>query len=218
MTQQLTSRRTTLSLEHLERRDLPATLGSVATALAAQIRTDAQVLVRDVATLESARPTIAINALTRDLVALSNDDLRGSIDAVFSDTTRLLGDLRTEAVLISAYHLPQSSALNNIAVQRDFIRVAADKQAVVQLVNYVHQHPNQPAPTANSNLLSVATSIGGISSSVQSILNQEYQNALNTYHPGQGNSNSYLSAQEGILDSGQHFSDIVNSTDFGGGS
>ncbi len=126
-------------VESLESRDCPSTVAEVAQAIVLNTEAAAQQLVHDVYVFESAQPTLAVNQIGRDLVALYTATRSGNIDAIFADAGQLLSDLQAEASLISARHMRQISPLSYIAVQTDFRNLAVDYRLANELVLYVQQ-------------------------------------------------------------------------------
>lgn len=130
----MTPNRTRLSVTALESRDCPATLAGLAQTLVTQTLAHARQLVNDVAAVEYYHPTVARQPLVNDLVALNNAATARNLDGVFAGTGRLLGDLQTEAKLITAYHLNQASPLAYQAVKNDLTRLVNDRIAEIRLI------------------------------------------------------------------------------------
>lgn len=132
-----TAKRTRLGLEGLEAREVPAalTLQQFANNLVNVSRADAARVVRDIAVIESQRPTVLANAIVQDAVRINNDIQSGTLVKMFSDFAPLVQHLNQELALQSYYGLPASAALANYTViQSDLKAIGTDYAVTVMFL------------------------------------------------------------------------------------
>jgi hypothetical protein len=180
----------TLAVEHLEGRDVPATLsiGSYAANLAAQIHSDATNLVRDAVAIEIARPTLLKSQISSDLAALSKDIATGNVFTVFSGAATLESELNAESSLARLERLPATAALANyIAIQGDFNHLVVDQHNVDNLLAYLGQLEKQTISAKPVAKTSQPSSVLSLSpAEMQQIYNEKYAGSVSTVATNSG--------------------------------